>query len=151
MNNFADLNPKFSTRQISHLFFLDHAISFFFYLTITRSLRFILWHASRSPAETGVPMRDKAWYIDSSRCVSWILSGTGFISITSLLRNCKESKVFLCNVSICLEISFVQFFETSSSDSTRVYFSSNSSNLEDLQHLHELSLLLVTLPLVLPC
>ena len=135
MNNFADVNPKFfnSSDFPFKLFFLKITSFLFFLLenlTITRSLRLILWHASRSPAETGVPVRDKAWHIDSSSCMSWISSGTGFISIISLLRYCEESKAFLCNVSICLERSFVQFFETASSDSTRAYFSRNSSNLE---------------------
>ena len=135
MNNFADVNPKFfnSSDFPFKLFFLK-ITSFLFSLlenlTFTRSLRLILWQALRSPTETGVPVRDKAWHIDSSSCMSWISSGTGFISIISLLRYCEESKVFLCNVSICLERSFIQVFETASSDSTRAYFSRNSSNLE---------------------
>ena len=135
MNNFADVNPKFfnSSDFPFKLFFLKITSVLYFLLeslSITRSLRLILWHASRSPAEKGVPVRDKALHIDSSSYISWISSGTRFISIISFLRYCEKSKAFLCNVSICLERSFMQFFETSSSDSTRAYFSRNSPNLE---------------------
>ena len=96
-------------------------------------------------------MRDKAWDIDSSSCLSWISSGTRFISVISLLIYCEESKAFLCNVSICLEKGFVQFFETSGSDSTGAYFSIHQILKLGLQDLHELSLLLVTHLLVPPC
>ena len=109
-------------------------MSFFFLqenLTITQSFRLILWHVSRSLGERRVPVRDKAWYTDyPSSCMSWMSSGTGFTSIISLRRYCEESKAFLCNVAICLERIFVQFFDISSSDSTRTYLSRNSSNLE---------------------
>ena len=134
MNNFANVNPKFfNSSDFSFKLFFLKMTSFLFFLlenlTITRYLCLILWHTSRSPAKTGVPVKDKAWHIDSSSCVSWISSGTGLISIISLLRYCEESKAFLCNVFICLERGFVQFFETWSSDSTLAYFSINSSNL----------------------
>ena len=133
MNNFADINPKFFNSPDFPLKLVFLKITSFLFFSAgeldTRSLRLILWHASRSPAEKGVPMRDKALHIDSSSYISWISSGTKFISIISFLRYCEESKAFLCNVSICLERSFMQFFETSSSDSARAYFSRNSSNL----------------------
>ena len=71
-----------------------------------------------------------AYCIDSSSCVSWISSCIRFISIISIpLRYCEESKVFLCNVSIYLERSFMEFLDTWSSDSC-TYFSKNLSNLE---------------------
>ena len=93
-NNLTDVNPKFfnsSDFPIKLFFQKNSAISFFLLenLMITQSLCLILWHASRSPAETGVPVRDKDWHIDSSSCMSWISSGTGFIFIISLLRYCR--------------------------------------------------------------
>ena len=39
-------------------------------------------------------------------------------------------KAFLCNVSIWLKRSFMKFFDISNLDSSRAYFSRNSSNLE---------------------
>ena len=67
MNNFADVNSKFfnSPDFPFKLFFLK-VTSFLFFLlenlTITRSLHLILWHASRSPAETGVPVMEYRFF-----------------------------------------------------------------------------------------
>ena len=97
---------------------------------ITWSFLLILRHASRALGETRVPVRDKAWYIDSSSCMSWISSGTRFTSIIFLWRYCEDSTVFLWNIYICLERSFVQFFDISSSDSTHTYLSRTLSNYE---------------------
>ena len=135
MNNFPDVNPKFF-RLLGFplkLFFLKITLFLFFLLenlTITRSFCIILRHASRSLGEAKVPVRDKAWYIDFSSCVSWISSGTEFISTISLLRYCEDSETFLCNVSICLERSFEQCFDISSSDSNSACFPTNSANLD---------------------
>ena len=157
LSNFPDVNPKiFRSLHFPFKLFVLKIMLFLFFLlenlTIIQSFCLILWQVSRSPSETRAPVRDKAWHIDSSSCVSWIFSSTGFISIISLGGYCGETKVFLCNFSVCLERGFVQFFDTSSSDSTRYIFQRIHQILKlDLQALHELRLLLITHLLVLPC